>query len=45
MSYHPTNVEIALQKKTTFEFSTGYKPVETVTTDANGDFEIRHLGG
>ncbi|MBI2259208.1 MAG: carboxypeptidase regulatory-like domain-containing protein [Flavobacteriia bacterium] len=39
------NVEIALQKKTTFEFSTGYKAVEKVTTDANGDFEIRHLGG
>jgi hypothetical protein len=38
-------VEIALQKKTTFEYATGYKPIEIVKTDANGEFEIRHLGG
>ena len=40
-----TNVKIELQKKTTFEFSTGFKAVETVYTNANGEFEIRHLGG
>ncbi|MBI2259622.1 MAG: hypothetical protein HYU67_12100 [Flavobacteriia bacterium] len=39
------NVEIALQKKTTFEYATGFKAVETVISDANGEFEIRHLGG
>lgn len=39
------NVKIELQKKTTFEFATGFKAVETVYTDNNGEFEIRHLGG
>jgi hypothetical protein len=38
------NVKIELQKKTTFEYATGFKAVKTVYTDNDGNFEIRHLG-
>jgi hypothetical protein len=40
-----SNVKIELQKKTTFEYATGFKAVKTVYTDNDGNFEIRHLGG